>query len=41
MNDKILKLKIVNKLFKIIKQRNLSDRKIHINLEKILKYYQL
>jgi hypothetical protein len=35
------KLKIVNKLFKIIKQRNLSDRKIHINLEKILKYYQL
>jgi hypothetical protein len=28
-------------LFKIIKQRNLSDRNIEITLEKLLEYYQL
>jgi 5-methylcytosine-specific restriction protein A len=35
------RFKIVNKLFKIIKQRNLSDRNIEITLEKLLEYYQL
>ena len=35
------RFKVVNKLFKIIKQRNLSDRNIEITLEKLLEYYQL
>ena len=41
LSENTEKLKIVNKLFKIIKQRNLADRKIEITLKKTLKYYQL